>query len=1250
MKKISFAKLETKVELPDLLELQKNSYKEFLQADVEPDKRKNQGLHQAFLDVFGDAKLGEGIENSDGSLKLQYLYYTLDKPKISTEEAKAKDLTYDVPLRVWFRLLQKLETGKIKELSEQEVYLCDLPIMTESGSFIINGAERVVVTQIHRSPGVIFEEDEEKVISQLGKKLYKGSIIPYRGAWLDFEFDTNNVLFVHIDKKRKIPVTVLLRAIGFESNEDILQIFYDVETVHKDKFEESVGRILSEDVVDKKTGEVIREAGQEIRKEHIKVLQEKVEKINVVKLDPELNDLTILLTLKVDPTKSKKEAIDLIYKILRTPEFITSEIAENYLDSLFFKNRRYDLTKVGRFKINKKLEKILIDLEKNPKYSKFKFNFPTDRKSVLTREDIIATIKYIIGLNNDLSDFEVDDIDHLGNRRIRAVGELLENQIRIGLVNMARFIREKMNTSDKKSSLTPRVIINVAPLVLIIRRFFGTSQLSQFMDKTNPLAELTHKRRLSALGPGGLHRKRAGFEVRDVHHTHYGRICPIETPEGPNIGLITSMACYARINEYGLIETPYYKVENGRVTDKIEYLTADREDEFVIAQANVPIDKNNKIASDLVPARIKGDVKLVDPKEVDYVDISPMQIISVSSALIPFLEHDDANRALMGSNMQRQAVPLMITEEPYVATGIEEKVAVDSYAVITAKRAGEVIFVDSREIAIYTEDGDIDIYHLIKYNRSNQDTCVNFAPIVKKGDKVKKNQVIADGPATSNGQLSLGRNLLVAFMSWEGYNFEDAILVSERLIHEDIFTSIHIQEFQIEARDTKIGPEEITRDIPNVGAEDLLNLDENGIIRIGAEVSPGDILVGKTSPKGEQQVTMEERLLKAIFGKKAEDVIDTSLRVPPGVRGKVINVQVLTRWEKLSKKVEKKKLEELNEKYKEKIKKLNAERDEILKTIESKHEKEKIINYYKNKQKELEELKAKEREQLKSGNELPITVNKVVKVYIASKRRIQVGDKLAGRHGNKGVVAKILPVEDMPYLPDGTPVDVVLSPLSIPSRMNVGQLLEAMLGWAASVLNCQMICPVFNGAKEEEVIKMIKEAKEYLKSKGVPEKYLPTDDCRITLYDGRTGEPFMEKVTIGNMYLMKLIHLVEDKIHARSTGPYSLITRQPLGGKAQFGGQRFGEMEVWAIEGYGAAYTLQEFLTVKSDDVIGRTKVYESIIKGETLSEPGVPESFKVQVRELRGIGLNIELISSKGEHDKEKTSPPTPKKEKVSV
>ncbi|MFN3966268.1 MAG: DNA-directed RNA polymerase subunit beta, partial [Endomicrobiia bacterium] len=710
MKKISFAKFETKIELPELLELQKNSYKEFLQQDVEPEKRENKGLHQAFLDVFGDYKLDEGIENSDGSLKLQYLYYTLDKPRITPDDAIAKDLTYDAPLRVWFRLLQKLETGKIKELSEQEVYLCDIPIMTESGSFIINGAERVVVTQIHRSPGVIFEEDEEKIISQLGKRLYKGSIIPYRGAWLDFEFDANNVLFVRIDKKRKIPVTVLLRAIGFESNEEILQIFYDEEIVHKEKFSECVGKILAEDAVDKKTGEVIREALQEIRKEHIKELEEKVDKVKVLKLDPELNDLAILLTLKVDPTKSKKEAIDLIYKILRTPEFVTPEIAEGYLDSLFFKNRRYDLTKVGRFKINKKLGKILTDLEKNPKYSQFKFSFPSERKRVLTKEDIIATIKYIIGLNNGLPDFEVDDIDHLGNRRIRAVGELLENQIRIGLVNMVRFIREKMNTSDNKATLTPRAIINVAPLVLTIRRFFGTSQLSQFMDKTNPLAELTHKRRLSALGPGGLHRKRAGFEVRDVHYTHYGRICPIETPEGPNIGLVGHLASYARINPYGFIETPYRKVKKGQVTKEIVYLDAFEEEQHIIASASTNIDKNGKITDTQVEARIYGQPGFCQAKEVEFIDISPYQIFSVSTALIPFVEHDDAARALMGSNMQRQAVPLIKPEAPLVGTGLEEKVAQDSGHLIVAKSSGKIIECDANHITILKSNGTTDTY------------------------------------------------------------------------------------------------------------------------------------------------------------------------------------------------------------------------------------------------------------------------------------------------------------------------------------------------------------------------------------------------------------------------------------------------------------------------------------------------------------------------------------------------------------
>ncbi len=842
------------------------------------------------------------------------------------------------------------------------------------------------------------------------------------------------------------------------------------------------------------------------------------------------------------------------------------------------------------------------------------------------------------------------------------MGELLENQVRIGLVQMARLVREHMNMQDK-STVTPRGLINITPFVSQIRKFFGTSQLSQFMDQTNPLAELTHKRRLSALGPGGLNRKRAGFEVRDVHHTHYGRICPIETPEGPNIGLITSLATYARVNSYGLIESPYRKVEKGRVTNEIKYLTADKEDENIIAQANSAIDAGGRFTSDLVACRYKGDFPLVDPSKINYMDISPMQVISISAALIPFLEHDDANRALMGSNMQRQAVPVLRAEPPLVSTGIEEKVAKDSGVVILAKRSGEVMSVSADEICVWSDEGKphIDVYRLKKYVRSNQDTCINQVPIVSKGQKVKKGDVIADGPCTSGGQLALGHNILIAFMPWDGYNFEDAILLSERLLKEDMFTSIHVREFQTESREAKGRPEEITRDIPNVGADDLLNLDEEGIIRIGAMVQRGDILVGKTAPKGEQQSTPEERLLRVLFGKKAEDVQDASLRVPPGTSGRVIGVRTFVRREKLTDKEIKKRQEDMDQMYSDLLDKLKRDRKEQLAKAKG-AEKTKIEALYEKKEEMVKAERAKEKERAKKGDELTVSVNKVVKVYIASKTKVQVGDKLAGRHGNKGIVARIMPVEDMPYMPDGTPVDAVLSPLSIPSRMNVGQLLESMLGWAASVLNVQMVTPVFDGAKEEQIkeyiqkakAKLLDEKKHELVKRGMKgkeledflakyeEDYLLTDDCRIRLFDGRTGQPFLEKVTIGVMYVLKLIHLVEDKIHARSTGPYSLITRQPLGGKAQFGGQRFGEMEVWAIEGYGAAHVLQEFLTVKSDDVTGRIKMYDAIIKGEVIPEPGIPESFKVLTNELRGLGLNVELLHAKGDKaekskDKEK-------------
>ncbi|MBI3292363.1 MAG: DNA-directed RNA polymerase subunit beta [Elusimicrobia bacterium] len=1242
MKKINFSRIPGIIPLPELLEMQKKSFEDFLQRDVEPAKRKIQGLQAVFLDVFP-------VSTNDETLTLEFVSYSLGEPSNTAEEAIIKDGICAMSLKATFRLLQRQADGKVKQIAEQEVYICDLPAMTETATFIINGAERVIVSQLHRSPGVIFEEDEEKKSSSYGKKLFFARIIPYRGAWVEFEFDLNNALYVRIDKRKKIPATVLLRALGIEQDADILRLFYPIETVdlHSSKVEQLIGRVAAEEVVDTTSGEVLLEANRELSKDVLRLFQErKIKSCHLLVWDPGLNDVTIRNTLLKDTIRSRREAVNALYRVLRAQEFIAPDQAETYLDALLFKSiRKYDLSKVGRYKILRKLQGLLEALSKRKNGS---WEIPSERRRTLTVEDIIATMQYVVHLNNGVTEVgegktfikvEVDDIDHLGNRRVRAVGELLENQIRIGLAQMARIVRERMNVQDK-TTMTPRAIMNTAPVVAVVRKFFGTSQLSQFMDQTNPLAELTHKRRLSALGPGGLHRKRAGFEVRDVHHTHYGRICPIETPEGPNIGLITSLACYARVNEYGLIESPYRRVVRGRVTAEVVYLTADHEDEFVVAQANAPVDPQGRFLSQRILCRYRGDFREFPPEEIHFMDISPIQVVSASTALIPFLEHDDANRALMGSNMQRQAVPLLVTEPPLVGTGIEERAARDSGAVVTARRGGKVVRVTADTIAIWSEEGStgVDLYHLRSYTRSNQDTCLNQVPLVGIGETVRKGEILADGACTANGGLALGRNLLVAFMPWEGYNFEDAILLSERLVREDVFTSVHIREFQMEARDTKMGAEEITRDIPNVGAEALVNLDDQGIIRVGAEVNPGDILVGKVAPKGEQQVTPEERLLKVIFGKKAEDTMDASLRVPPGVSGKIMSVRVFVRHERLSSKDERKRLEQFEAHYEGLLEDLRRQRKEKMADLDRQHQKRELTKkeveaekerhrlLYQTLEQELRREMARAKENLKIGDEMPVTVNKTVKVYVATKRRVQVGDKLAGRHGNKGVVAKILPPEDMPFLPDGTPVDVVLSPLSVPSRMNVGQLLEAMLGWAARVLNVQMICPVFDGAKEEQVIDMIRQAKEKLRQAGILGKYLPTDDGRFTLYDGRTGEPFESPVTVGLMYMIKLAHLVEDKIHARSTGPYSLITRQPLGGKAQFGGQRFGEMEVWAIEGYGGAYTLQEFLTVKADDVAGRTKMYEAIIKGETLSQGGVPESFKVLVRELRALGLNVEL------------------------
>ncbi len=1243
-KKIDFARIPSIMDIPNLIEVQKASFEEFLQKDIPPEKRKRQGLQAAFEDIFP-------IDNVDQTLRLNFVEYILEEPKYDKTEAINKDIMYARPLKIRVKLEIKKGTRKKPIFKEQTVYLCNLPCMTDTATFIINGAERVVVNQLHRSPGVIFEEDQEpgtkKIkISSYGKRLYVASIIPYRGAWVEFEFDNNNALFVKIDKKRKLPASVLLKALGLETHSEILHAFYNTETIHLktgissrniQKIISSLsGKILASDIIDKKTGEILAESNEQITLELAKrIIRVEISKVEVLKFDPTINDVTIHETLKKDRIKSQAQAILDIFRRLRAQEYITEESAIAFFDMLLFKTKKYDLSKVGRYKINRKLSSVLekmrselpTQLQETICRSNYyfgtrdskKLEIPLETRRTLCLQDILATIKYLIDLNNGTGG-EIDDIDHLGNRRVRSVGELLENQIRIGLSHMARLVRERMNMQSSET-ISARDIINTAPVVGVIRKFFGTSQLSQFMDQTNPLAELTHKRRLSALGPGGLNRKRAGFEVRDVHHSHYGRICPIETPEGPNIGLITSLSLYARINKYGLIETPYRKIIRGKVTDQIEYLTADREDEYVIAQANTPISEEGKFKEDLVATRCRGDFSLVSPKEIDLMDISPKQLVGASAGLIPFLEHDDANRALMGSNMQRQAVPLLICEEPLVVTGIEEAVARDSGVVVTARRAGRVESVRADQIIVWCGEDDknknspVDIYHLKKYKRSNQDTCVNQLPTVKAGDHVRKGQVIADGPATCQGGLALGRNVLVAFMSWGGYNFEDAILVSERLVRDDIFTSIHIQEFEVDARDLTIGSEEITRDIPNVGEEALKNLNENGIVYIGAYVYPGDILVGKVTPKGETRATPEERLLRVIFGKKAEEVQDASLRVPPGIEGKVLDVQVFNRKGKISKDQELKKSKEIDQKYSKLISDLRQKRKKALSRAKklSKEEKEKINKLTEFQIEELKRNKKKTQENLRQGDDLPVTVNKVVKVFVVSKRKVAAGDKLAGRHGNKGVVARILPAEDMPYLPDGTPVDVVLNPLSIPSRMNVGQILEAELGWAARELGVQMVSPIFDGAKEKEIRSKLKQAK------------LP-EDGKITLYDGLTGEPMEEKITVGYMYIMKLAHLVEDKIHARSIGPYSLITRQPLGGKAQFGGQRFGEMEVWAVEGYGAAYILKEFLTMKSDDVTGRTKMYEAIVKGEPIEESGVPESFKVLVKELQALGLNVEL------------------------
>ncbi len=1039
--RLSYSRIKEPVELPNLIQIQKNSYDWFLE----------HGLREALQEVFP-------ISDFTGNLELGFLDYSMGEPKYSINECKERDVSYQAPLKLKVRLTDK-ENGEIKE---SEVYMGDLPLMTEKGTFIINGAERVVVSQLVKSPGVYFNERMDVA----GHPLFGATIIPNRGAWFELEMDSAGLVYTRIDKTRKIPVTVLLRALGYESNEVILDM-YD-------------------------------------------------------------GDETIARTLEKDTSTNKKEALIEFYRRLRPGELATEDAAEQLLKNLFFDPRRYDMAAVGRYKVNKKLG----------------LDIPPENRH-LTLEDITATIAYLLKLIK--GEGKTDVIDHLGNRRLRSIGELLQNQFRTGLVRMERVVRERMSIHDVET-LTPQVLINIRPITAAVKEFFGSSQLSQFMDQTNPLAELTHKRRLSALGPGGLTRERAGFQVRDVHHSHYGRICPIETPEGPNIGLIGSLATFGQVNDFGFIETPYRKVDKklGRVLNEIVYLSADEEDEYYVAQANAPLDENGYFIEERVEARYFEEILEIPKNRVDYMDVSPKQVFSVATALIPFLENDDANRALMGANMQRQAVPLVKTEAPIVGTGLEHKAARDSGAVVIAKKAGTVKKASASRITIENDDGTKDNYELLKFMRSNQGTCYNQRPIVKVGERVEANEVIADGPSTEHGELALGRNVMVAFMPWEGYNYEDAILISEKLVKDDVFTSIHIEEYECEARDTKLGSEEITRDIPNVSEDMLKNLDDQGVIRVGAEVRPDDILVGKVTPKGETELTPEERLLRAIFGEKAREVRDSSLRVPHGEAGKVVAVKRFSR---------------------------------------------------------------------EKGDELPPGVNQLVRVYIAQKRKISEGDKMAGRHGNKGVISRILPEEDMPFLEDGTPVEIVLNPLGVPSRMNIGQILECHMGWAARALGLNIATPVFDGANEEDIFTKLREA-------GLLES------GKTILFDGRTGEKFEHEITVGYVYMLKLAHLVDDKIHARSIGPYSLVTQQPLGGKAQFGGQRFGEMEVWALEAYGSSYTLQEILTVKSDDVAGRLKTYESIVKGENIPEPGVPEGFKVLIKELQSLALDVRILA----------------------
>ncbi|WP_296175422.1 DNA-directed RNA polymerase subunit beta [uncultured Brevundimonas sp.] len=1344
----SFGRIPEAVKMPNLIEVQRASYEQFLQREVRSGLRKDQGIEAVFKSVFP-------IKDFNERAVLEYVSYEFEDPKYDVEECIQRDMTYAAPLKVKLRLIvfeTEEETGarSVKDIKEQDVYMGDIPLMTDKGTFIVNGTERVIVSQMHRSPGVFFDHDKGKTHSS-GKLLFAARVIPYRGSWLDFEFDAKDVVYVRIDRRRKLPATSFLLALGMDG-EEILKTFYETVPYEKrgegwvtpykperwrgvkpefDLVDADTGEVVAQagqkisaraakkladggltslslaadalltkylaaDAVNYETGEIYAEAGDELDAEAIALLEEHgFTTIDVLDIDHVTVGAYMRNTLRVDKNTGREDALFDIYRVMRPGEPPTPEAAEAMFNSLFFDAERYDLSAVGRVKMNMRLE--------TPEVS--------DEIRVLQKDDVLKVLQILVGLKDGRG--EIDDIDNLGNRRVRSVGELLENQYRVGLLRMERAIKERMSSVDI-DTVMPHDLINAKPAAAAVREFFGSSQLSQFMDQTNPLSEITHKRRLSALGPGGLTRERAGFEVRDVHPTHYGRICPIETPEGPNIGLINSLATHARVNKYGFIESPYRRVKDGKATDEVVYISAMEEAKHVIAQSNIEL-KAGEIVEDLVPGRINGESQLLTKADVDMMDVSPKQVVSVAAALIPFLENDDANRALMGANMQRQAVPLVQSDAPLVGTGMEAVVAVDSGAVVIARRDGVVEQIDGTRIVLRaTGDVDagrsgVDIYRLSKFQRSNQSTCINQRPIVRVGDEVKAGDVIADGPSTDLGELALGRNVLVAYMPWNGYNFEDSILISERIVRDDIFTSIHLEEFEVMARDTKLGPEEITRDIPNVGEEALRNLDEAGIVAIGAEVQPGDILCGKVTPKGESPMTPEEKLLRAIFGEKASDVRDTSLRLPPGVAGTVVDVRVFNRHgvDKDERAVAIERAE---------IERLGKDRDDELKILErnvygrlkplllgkdavsgpkgmgrGEVTEEKLAEVSKglwwqvalDDEKSMGELEAMKKqfedarkaldrrfedkvEKLQRGDELPPGVMKMVKVFVAVKRKLQPGDKMAGRHGNKGVISKILPIEDMPHLDDGTHVDIVLNPLGVPSRMNIGQIFETHLGWAAAGLGKQIKGLLDNwmdgGLREALVTRLteiygadtpLPESDEDLielaqnLAKGVPFATPVFDGAHISdiedlletagldrsgqsiLFDGQTGEQFKRPVTVGYVYMLKLHHLVDDKIHARSIGPYSLVTQQPLGGKAQFGGQRFGEMEVWALEAYGAAYTLQEMLTVKSDDVAGRTKVYEAIVRGDDSFEAGIPESFNVLIKEMRSLGLNVELENS---------------------